>query len=78
MVNELVVIEPATAFDLFIAPDKVQILLSGIREKALAEQALLDTDLSKPRIAMLSNHWPTKLRSQKHTSTKPERLSLMS
>lgn len=47
MANELVVIEPATALDLFTAPDKVQVLLSGIREKALAEQALLDTDLSK-------------------------------
>ncbi|EML9905124.1 cell envelope biogenesis protein TolA [Morganella morganii] len=49
MVNELVVIEPATALDLFTAPDKVQVLLSGIREKALAEQALLDTDLSKAK-----------------------------
>ncbi|SPX92019.1 Uncharacterised protein [Morganella morganii] len=49
MANELVVIEPATALDLFTAPDKVQVLLSGIREKALAEQALLDTDLSKAK-----------------------------
>lgn len=49
MTNELVVIEPATALDLFTAPDKVQVLLSGIREKALAEQALLDTDLSKAK-----------------------------
>lgn len=49
MENELVVIEPATALDLFTAPDKVQVLLSGIREKALAEQALLDTDLSKAK-----------------------------
>lgn len=49
MSNELVVIEPATALDLFTAPDKVQVLLSGIREKALAEQALLDTDLSKAK-----------------------------
>ncbi|EPL2965582.1 cell envelope biogenesis protein TolA [Morganella morganii] len=49
MENELVVIEPATALDLFTAPDKVQMLLSGIREKALAEQALLDTDLSKAK-----------------------------
>ncbi|EMO7834962.1 cell envelope biogenesis protein TolA [Morganella morganii] len=49
MANELVVIEPATALGLFTAPDKVQVLLSGIREKALAEQALLDTDLSKAK-----------------------------
>lgn len=49
MANQLVVIEPATALDLFTAPDKVQVLLSGIREKALAEQALLDTDLSKAK-----------------------------
>lgn len=49
MANELVVIEPATALDLFTAPDKVQVLLSGIRERALAEQALLDTDLSKAK-----------------------------
>ncbi len=49
MANELVVIEPATALDLFTAPDKVQVLLSGIREKALAEQASLDTDLSKAK-----------------------------
>lgn len=49
MADELVVIEPATALDLFTAPDKVQVLLSGIREKALAEQALLDTDLSKAK-----------------------------
>ncbi|MGJ7318798.1 cell envelope biogenesis protein TolA [Morganella morganii] len=49
MANELVVIEPATALDLFTAPDKVKVLLSGIREKALAEQALLDTDLSKAK-----------------------------
>ncbi|MEM8337374.1 coiled-coil domain-containing protein [Morganella morganii] len=49
MANELVVIEPATALDLFTAPDKVQVLLSGIREKALAEQAQLDTDLSKAK-----------------------------
>ncbi|HCR3555334.1 TPA: cell envelope biogenesis protein TolA [Morganella morganii] len=49
MANELVVIEPTTALDLFTAPDKVQVLLSGIREKALAEQALLDTDLSKAK-----------------------------
>lgn len=49
MAKELVVIEPATALDLFTAPDKVQVLLSGIREKALAEQALLDTDLSKAK-----------------------------
>ncbi|QWM19409.1 cell envelope biogenesis protein TolA [Morganella morganii] len=49
MASELVVIEPATALDLFTAPDKVQVLLSGIREKALAEQALLDTDLSKAK-----------------------------
>ncbi|MBT0347374.1 cell envelope biogenesis protein TolA [Morganella morganii subsp. morganii] len=49
MANELVVIEPATAPDLFTAPDKVQVLLSGIRERALAEQALLDTDLSKAK-----------------------------
>lgn len=49
MANELVVIEPATALDLFTAQDKVQVLLSGIREKALAEQALLDTDLSKTK-----------------------------
>ncbi|EKQ1113554.1 cell envelope biogenesis protein TolA [Morganella morganii] len=49
MANELVVIEPATALDLFTAPDKVQVLLSGIREKTLAEQALLDTDLSKAK-----------------------------
>lgn len=49
MANELVVIEPATALDLFTAQDKVQVLLSGIREKALAEQALLDTDLSKAK-----------------------------
>ncbi|EMF8482781.1 cell envelope biogenesis protein TolA [Morganella morganii] len=49
MANELVVIEPATALDLFTAQDKVQMLLSGIREKALAEQALLDTDLSKAK-----------------------------
>lgn len=49
MANELVVIEPVTALDLFTAPDKVQVLLSGIREKALAEQALLDTDLSKAK-----------------------------
>lgn len=49
MANELVVIEPATALDLFTAPDKVQVLLSGIREKAHAEQALLDTDLSKAK-----------------------------
>ncbi len=49
MANELVAIEPATALDLFTAPDKVQVLLSGIREKALAEQALLDTDLSKAK-----------------------------
>ncbi|HDT3626914.1 TPA: hypothetical protein RG719_002878 [Morganella morganii subsp. morganii] len=49
MANELVIIEPATALDLFTAPDKVQVLLSGIRERALAEQALLDTDLSKAK-----------------------------
>ena len=49
MANELVVIEPATALGLFTAQDKVQVLLSGIREKALAEQALLDTDLSKAK-----------------------------
>lgn len=49
MANELVVIEPATALDLFTAPDKVQVLLSGIREKARAEQAQLDTDLSKAK-----------------------------
>ncbi|HDS3813447.1 TPA: cell envelope biogenesis protein TolA [Morganella morganii subsp. morganii] len=49
MANELVIIEPATALDLFTAPDKVQVLLSGIREKARAEQAQLDTDLSKAK-----------------------------
>lgn len=49
MANELVVIEPATALDLFTAPDKVRVLLSGIREKARAEQAQLDTDLSKAK-----------------------------
>lgn len=49
MAKELVVIEPATALDLFTAPDKVQVLLSGIREKARAEQAQLDTDLSKAK-----------------------------
>ncbi|MEQ5217544.1 cell envelope biogenesis protein TolA [Morganella morganii] len=49
MANELVIIEPATALDLFTAPDKVQVLLSGIREKARVEQAQLDTDLSKAK-----------------------------
>lgn len=49
MANELVVIEPETALGIFTAPDKVQMMLSSIREQALAEQALLDTDLSKAK-----------------------------
>lgn len=49
MANELVVIEPETALGIFTAPDKVQMMLSSIREKALAEQAALDTDLSKAK-----------------------------
>ncbi|MDE9463561.1 hypothetical protein KKJ03_19700, partial [Xenorhabdus bovienii] len=49
MANELVIIEPATALDLFTAPDKVQVLLSGIKDKAYAEQSELDTDLSKAK-----------------------------
>ncbi|GAA0334785.1 hypothetical protein L9H26_04065 [Morganella psychrotolerans] len=49
MSNELVIIEPETALDIFTAPDKVQMMLSSIREKALAEQAELDTDLSKAK-----------------------------
>ncbi|CDH06847.1 conserved hypothetical protein [Xenorhabdus bovienii str. oregonense] len=49
MANELVIIEPATALNLFTAPDKVQVLLSGIKDKAYAEQSELDTDLSKAK-----------------------------
>ena len=49
MANELFVIEPETALGIFSAPDKVQMMLSGIREKALAEQAELDTDLPKAK-----------------------------
>ncbi|OBU11733.1 hypothetical protein [Morganella psychrotolerans] len=49
MSNELVIIEPETALDIFTAPDKVQMMLSSIRDKALAEQAELDTDLSKAK-----------------------------
>ncbi|MDE1493070.1 cell envelope biogenesis protein TolA [Xenorhabdus bovienii] len=49
MANELVIIEPATALNLFTAPDKIQVLLSGIKDKAYAEQSELDTDLSKAK-----------------------------
>lgn len=46
MANELVVIEQATALDLFTAPEKVNQMLERIKSLAEEEQKELDSDLS--------------------------------
>ncbi|WP_416778291.1 cell envelope biogenesis protein TolA [Xenorhabdus budapestensis] len=46
MTNELVVIDQATALDLFTAPDKVQQLIERIKQKSNEERIGLNTDLS--------------------------------
>ncbi|WP_195496319.1 coiled-coil domain-containing protein [Proteus penneri] len=46
MANELVVIEQATALDLFTAPEKVNQMLEHIKSLAEEEQKELDSDLS--------------------------------
>ncbi|NIA46062.1 MULTISPECIES: cell envelope biogenesis protein TolA [Providencia] len=46
MANELVVIEQATALDLFTAPEKVNQMLTHIKTLAEEEQKELDSDLS--------------------------------
>ncbi|WP_340611108.1 cell envelope biogenesis protein TolA [Xenorhabdus bharatensis] len=56
MTNELVVIDQATALDLFTAPDKVQQLIERIKQKSNEERIGLSTDVSvaKNRKALAS------------------------
>ncbi|MDE1488907.1 cell envelope biogenesis protein TolA [Xenorhabdus bovienii] len=46
MANELIVIEQATALNLFTTPDKINQLIEQIKQKAETERNELDTDLS--------------------------------